>query len=262
MHKVTRGIGMCTTGVAPDARQLVQQARQHAADFRFKFGYECPVDYLAKVLADQFQVRAPGRGAWGRRAWARGRALRRNAWRPQTLATPGARHARATPRLARAARPGSGAPLARPGSHAPRPRCRAARAPRTRPCARPRQVYTQHAYMRPLGVCAILVAIDEERGPQLFKTDPAGYFVGYKATAAGAPSACAPAPACAPVSVPLRRAALTRRAAAARRRRQGHGGQQPPGEEAQGRPAGQRGGHCARRRGCAAERAVRGLQAL
>jgi 20S proteasome subunit alpha 1 len=40
--------------------------------------------------------------------------------------------------------------------------------------------------MRPLGVCAILVAIDEERGPQLFKTDPAGYFVGYKATAAGA----------------------------------------------------------------------------
>ena len=39
--------------------------------------------------------------------------------------------------------------------------------------------------MRPLGVCAILLAIDEERGPQLFKTDPAGYFVGYKATAAG-----------------------------------------------------------------------------
>ena len=47
------------------------------------------------------------------------------------------------------------------------------------------QVYTQHAYMRPLGVSAILVAIDEERGPQLFKTDPAGYFVGYHATAAG-----------------------------------------------------------------------------
>jgi len=46
-------------------------------------------------------------------------------------------------------------------------------------------VYTQHAYMRPLGVSAILLAIDEERGPQLFKTDPAGYFVGYKATAAG-----------------------------------------------------------------------------
>lgn len=46
-------------------------------------------------------------------------------------------------------------------------------------------MYTQHAYMRPLGVSAILLAIDEERGPLLYKTDPAGYFVGYKAVAAG-----------------------------------------------------------------------------
>lgn len=47
------------------------------------------------------------------------------------------------------------------------------------------QVYTQHAYMRPLGCVPLLVGIDEERGPQLFKVDPAGYVVGYKATAAG-----------------------------------------------------------------------------
>eukprot|EP00959_Pyramimonas_sp_CCMP1952_P224739 4699342-Pyramimonas_sp.AAC.1 len=40
------------------------------------------------------------------------------------------------------------------------------------------QVYTQHAYMRPLGVSSILFAIDEENGPQLFKTDPAGRGVG------------------------------------------------------------------------------------
>lgn len=38
----------------------------------------------------------------------------------------------------------------------------------------------QHAYMRPLGVVSMLIGIDEERGPQLFKVDPAGYFVGYK----------------------------------------------------------------------------------
>ena len=34
--------------------------------------------------------------------------------------------------------------------------------------------------MRPLAVVPILAAIDEERGPQLFKVDPAGYYVGYK----------------------------------------------------------------------------------
>ena len=35
---------------------MVQKARAEAAEFRFKFGYEMPVDYLAKVLADQAQV--------------------------------------------------------------------------------------------------------------------------------------------------------------------------------------------------------------
>jgi hypothetical protein len=41
----------------------------------------------------------------------------------------------------------------------------------------------QHAYMRPLAVVPILLGVDEELGPQLFKVDPAGYFVGYKARA-------------------------------------------------------------------------------
>ncbi|EFN51840.1 hypothetical protein CHLNCDRAFT_27583 [Chlorella variabilis] len=101
IHSITKNIGMLLTGMHGDARSLMQKARSEAAEFRFKFGYEMPVHYLARVLADQAQV------------------------------------------------------------------------------------YTQHAYMRPLGVIPILIAIDEERGPQLFKVDPAGYFVGYKATAAG-----------------------------------------------------------------------------
>eukprot|EP00287_Rhodomonas_sp_CCMP768_P006184 CAMPEP_0196722180 /NCGR_PEP_ID=MMETSP1091-20130531/4594_1 /TAXON_ID=302021 /ORGANISM="Rhodomonas sp., Strain CCMP768" /LENGTH=252 /DNA_ID=CAMNT_0042063817 /DNA_START=33 /DNA_END=791 /DNA_ORIENTATION=+ len=47
------------------------------------------------------------------------------------------------------------------------------------------QVYTQHAGMRPYGVTMILCGMDEEKGPQLFMCDPAGHFMGYKATAAG-----------------------------------------------------------------------------
>lgn len=34
--------------------------------------------------------------------------------------------------------------------------------------------------MRPLAVMPIIIGIDEERGPQLYKVDPAGYYVGYK----------------------------------------------------------------------------------
>eukprot|EP00262_Sarcandra_glabra_P020059 TRINITY_DN787_c0_g1_i1.p1 TRINITY_DN787_c0_g1~~TRINITY_DN787_c0_g1_i1.p1 ORF type:complete len:247 (-),score=40.92 TRINITY_DN787_c0_g1_i1:202-942(-) len=101
LFPITKFLGLLATGMTADARSLVQQARKEAADFRFKWGYEMPVDVLAKWIADKSQI------------------------------------------------------------------------------------YTQHAYMRPLGIAAMVMGIDEENGPQLFKCDPAGHFFGHKATSAG-----------------------------------------------------------------------------
>eukprot|EP00983_Pelagomonas_calceolata_P123802 1161045-Pelagomonas_calceolata.AAC.25 len=74
VFKITKYIGMLVTGLmrcapntqltrmycylplAADARSIVQQVRQQAAEFRFKYGYEIPVDFLARVMADKAQV--------------------------------------------------------------------------------------------------------------------------------------------------------------------------------------------------------------
>mmetsp|Transcript_21357 Transcript_21357/g.27604 ORF Transcript_21357/g.27604 Transcript_21357/m.27604 type:complete len:245 (+) Transcript_21357:49-783(+) len=48
------------------------------------------------------------------------------------------------------------------------------------------QVYTQEASTRALACVAILASVDDERGSQLFKVDPAGHYFPYKATASGA----------------------------------------------------------------------------
>ncbi|GIX64622.1 proteasome subunit alpha type-6, putative [Babesia caballi] len=48
------------------------------------------------------------------------------------------------------------------------------------------QVYTQHAYMRLRACTGLIMAIDEERGPVIYKFDASGWFSGYKACGIGA----------------------------------------------------------------------------
>eukprot|EP00768_Dysnectes_brevis_P004528 gnl/Dysnectes_brevis/3262_a4080_1330.p1 GENE.gnl/Dysnectes_brevis/3262_a4080_1330~~gnl/Dysnectes_brevis/3262_a4080_1330.p1 ORF type:complete len:244 (+),score=92.31 gnl/Dysnectes_brevis/3262_a4080_1330:21-752(+) len=47
------------------------------------------------------------------------------------------------------------------------------------------QLYTQEAWMRPYGVALTLAGVDAEQGPLLYRTDPAGSCLGFRAVSSG-----------------------------------------------------------------------------
>ncbi|CAP36632.1 Protein CBG19367 [Caenorhabditis briggsae] len=101
IFRISQTVACCAIGIVPDARFQVKRAQSEAANFKYKHGYDMPVDLLAKKMADL------------------------------------------------------------------------------------NQYYTQNAEMRCLGVGLLFVAFDDERGPEVYRVDPAGYFRGMRGVAMG-----------------------------------------------------------------------------
>jgi len=56
LYTITDKIGCVGIGILADAHVQVSRARHEAAKFRYKYGYDVPVSYLAKRIADLAQL--------------------------------------------------------------------------------------------------------------------------------------------------------------------------------------------------------------
>jgi len=56
LFQISPKLGCVSTGMIADARAQVARARQEAAEFHYKYGYDAPCDQLARRIADINQV--------------------------------------------------------------------------------------------------------------------------------------------------------------------------------------------------------------
>mmetsp|Transcript_3657 Transcript_3657/g.5962 ORF Transcript_3657/g.5962 Transcript_3657/m.5962 type:complete len:241 (-) Transcript_3657:25-747(-) len=56
VFRINKYIGCVITGLLADARLQAKRLRQEASEFRYKFGYDVPVSYLARRLGDLNQL--------------------------------------------------------------------------------------------------------------------------------------------------------------------------------------------------------------